>query len=562
ERAERGTDRTAAAAEDRNAADDHRGDHLKLVTGARAGVDGLVLRRPQHPGDSGDRAAHRERGEHPPADRDARQPGGFGAGSDRVQLPAGPERAQVVGAGPDHRGYHDRQVGEPSRGRPGDTGEARRESGRDDLVAAHDEDVRAAENVERGQRDDQAGHPADRDHETVHDPAPETDAQAREEHHHDGDAVRVAEQAGGQVRGQAEHRPDGQVHVAADHDHRLAEREQRENRGVEQDELDVDGADEPGLDAGRHGDEDRQDDDDAGFPDLEDALGDPSRAAHSLRDLLRLAGDDRLHRALASSWPVAAAMIFSSDASDWASSATRRPSRITRIRSLMCSTSGSSDEIIKIATPSRASSVSSRCTSALVAMSMPRVGSSTISTEGLRPSHLPSTTFCWLPPERLATGSVSLPYLRRSLAAQSDAYARSAAERMMPPWRSRASEASAMFCCTDMSMTSPCWWRSSGTNPIPAAMAAVGAALRSARSPTVTPPASYRSIPNTARATSVRLAPTSPDSATISPARTVKEMSVNTPSRVSRRTVSAGSPGWRRSAAVRCGISRPTIART
>ena len=49
----------------------------------------------------------------------------------------------------------------------------------------------------------------------------------------------------------------------------------------------------------------------------------------------------------------------------------------------MCSTSGSSEEIIKMATPSPASRTSSSCTSALVAMSMPRVGSSTMSSAGL-----------------------------------------------------------------------------------------------------------------------------------------------------------------------------------
>ena len=78
-------------------------------------------------------------------------------------------------------------------------------------------------------------------------------------------------------------------------------------------------------------------------------------------------------------------------------------------------------------TPSRASRTSSRCTSALVAMSMPRVGSSTISSAGWRPSHLASTTFCWLPPDSRDTGSVSRPYLMFSRTAQSAANARSAA---------------------------------------------------------------------------------------------------------------------------------------
>ena len=56
---------------------------------------------------------------------------------------------------------------------------------------------------------------------------------------------------------------------------------------------------------------------------------------------------------------------------------------MTRTRSPTSSTSGSSEEIIRTATPSAASWASSRCTSALVPMSMPRVGSSTISSVGL-----------------------------------------------------------------------------------------------------------------------------------------------------------------------------------
>ena len=193
---------------------------------------------------------------------------------------------------------------------------------------------------------------------------------------------------------------------------------------------------------------------------------------------------------------------------------------------------------------------------------MPRVGSSTISTAGLRPSHLASTTFCWLPPESMDTGSLSLPYLILSRDAQSAAIARSAEARMSPPCRSLPSEASATFCCTDMSMTSPCWRRSSGTNPTPAAIAPVGEPRRSRCPRSVTAPASYRSMPKIARATSLRPDPTSPARATISPARTVKEMSVNTPSRVSRSTVSSGSPGATCSPGGRSASSRPTMART
>jgi hypothetical protein len=93
-------------------------------------------------------------------------------------------------------------------------------------------------------------------------------------------------------------------------------------------------------------------------------------------------------------------------------------------------------------------------------------------------------------------------------------------------------------------------------------MAPVGEPRRSWFPRTVTEPASYLSIPKIARATSLRPEPTSPASATISPARTVKEMSVNTPSRVSRSTVSSGSPGVPCSSAGRSASSRPTMALT
>ena len=69
-------------------------------------------------------------------------------------------------------------------------------------------------------------------------------------------------------------------------------------------------------------------------------------------------------------------------------------------------------------------------------------------------------------------------------------------------------------------------------------------------------------MPNTARATSLRPDPTRPARATISPARTSSEMSVNTPSRVSRSTTSTGSPGAARPPGSRASMSRPTMART
>ena len=86
-------------------------------------------------------------------------------------------------------------------------------------------------------------------------------------------------------------------------------------------------------------------------------------------------------RDASASW-VAAYMTLSGVASARSRSAVMRPSRTTSTRSAMPSTSGSSEEIIRIARPCPASSESRRCTSALVPTSMPRVGSSMISSVG------------------------------------------------------------------------------------------------------------------------------------------------------------------------------------
>ena len=87
----------------------------------------------------------------------------------------------------------------------------------------------------------------------------------------------------------------------------------------------------------------------------------------------------------------------------------RRPSagRAARRRgALRRSTSSSSAEMNSTAMPSSASSTTSFWISALAPTSMPRVGSSRISSRGSVISQRASSTFCWLPPERLRTGAV------------------------------------------------------------------------------------------------------------------------------------------------------------
>ncbi len=193
---------------------------------------------------------------------------------------------------------------------------------------------------------------------------------------------------------------------------------------------------------------------------------------------------------------------------------------------------------------------------------MPRVGSSRMRTRVSASSHLPMTTFCWLPPERVRT-CWPMPDMRTP----SCFAMRAAAVRW--PLRSTSPERVAdrrvtrpRFSCTEASSTSPWPLRSSGTSPIPALMAA-GTSCRARRSPrTSTVPASYGSAPKTARATSVRPAPTSPARPTTSPACTSKLMSWKTPLRVSPRTDSNASPVSGRSRGYCCSMLRPTMSWT
>ena len=193
---------------------------------------------------------------------------------------------------------------------------------------------------------------------------------------------------------------------------------------------------------------------------------------------------------------------------------------------------------------------------------MPRVGSSTISTLGPVASHLARTTFCWLPPDRVATVSAMRAYFTWSLRAQSRERLRSAPRSTSPARTVDRRPVRPMLRSMDMPITRPWARRSSGTRARPAAIAVEGAPLTSALPSTSTSPASQRSMPNTARATSVRPAPTSPDRATISPRRTSKETSVKTPSRVSRRTLRAFSPGATSCLGYSSSRSRPTMRRT
>ena len=157
---------------------------------------------------------------------------------------------------------------------------------------------------------------------------------------------------------------------------------------------------------------------------------------------------------------------------------------------------------------------------------MPRVGSSMISSFGLGRQPLgehdlllvAAATAC----RPASSSAVVLELQPRGPVARPGAF--SAPRRISPSRRERAADASASTLrAIERSMTRPCWRRSSGTKPMPGAHRGARARRRAAGRPsTSTWPASARSMPKIARATSLRPAPTSPASPTISPARTSK----------------------------------------
>ena len=76
-----------------------------------------------------------------------------------------------------------------------------------------------------------------------------------------------------------------------------------------------------------------------------------------------------------------------------------RPSRSSVTRDDTLNTSSSSAEMNTTDIPFSDSSPTSRCTSTLAPMSIPRVGSSSTITRGASARSRASSTFCWLPPD-------------------------------------------------------------------------------------------------------------------------------------------------------------------
>src|SRR6185503_11192974 len=178
------------------------------------------------------------------------------------------------------------------------------------------------------------------------------------------------------------HGSDREVDARGDDHDELAQGEDRVDRGLPQDVEQV----VEGEEVRRGQGEDEAEEEQA---QERSELLPPGRAAHDAR---------------VAAAPVARARMSAGVASARVSSPTRRPWRITRMRSHSASSSGISEEATRSAIPDAASARRWRWISALADTSTPRVGSSSSRTRVSR-SQRPRTTFCWLPPESVRTGA-------------------------------------------------------------------------------------------------------------------------------------------------------------
>ena len=152
-----------------------------------------------------------------------------------------------------------------------------------------------------------------------------------------------------------------------------------------------------------------------------------------------------------------------------------RPEHMTIILSLMPSTSGSSDETNITPMPLLLSLFIRLYISTLAATSIPRVGSSKIITLASRMSHLPTTIFCWLPPERFFTSLfIDGVFIFSSFTARL-AISRSRFALSTPTgFESVSRFAIAIFSLTSSSTKRPSFFLSSGAQTIPALTASRG----------------------------------------------------------------------------------------
>ena len=149
---------------------------------------------------------------------------------------------------------------------------------RADLVPAGPRAVDAADHVQRSERDHEARHAGDGDDRAVDDPAGHADAEPGEHDDQDRDVRMPLEEQAGGVGGQAEHGADREVDVARDDHHRLADREQADDRRAADDLLQVRRAHEVRVVDRGHEDDERERQHDPELAEAEHELGERVRA--------------------------------------------------------------------------------------------------------------------------------------------------------------------------------------------------------------------------------------------------------------------------------------------
>src|SRR4051794_34112162 len=547
----------ADPAREADAADHRRRDRVQLVGHPHAGLARGRARRGDDPAQPREQARDRVDHHQVPADVDARDPRRLHVAADRVGVLAVLRVAQRDVE--DDRNRDEDQHRSRARADPGVLvrqhadrlavrvvlGEA---TGRHHHAERGDEGRDVAVGRERAV--DQAGH--------------QPDAQARrdwDQRRHAGErgedgagVARLLRQAGRDHGREGHDRARGEVDAAGDDHLRHADRQQARHRDLQdhdQQQLWVAEEalvpDRPAQELKDHRDPD-QHQEDAGL--RRQGAAPPGRAGGGGGDVACYGS----HDGRSSSWDVqprfpdgpayfaASAMTFS-----WVASARLKvpltwPSCMTMTRSDMPRTSGSSEEIMTIAMPLAARSETSRCTSAFAPTSMPRVGSSRISTLGLVIRQRAIRAFCWLPPERLPTVSWRSGVLIRSCSFIRSQVALNAPWRTKPPAVWVRTDAICMFSSTECMRNSPVALRSSVSSASPCSIATLGEVTATGLPPRRISPPVAGVTPKMVSATLVRPAPTRPAKPRISPRRSSNETPRKTPSSARSRTSSATSP--------------------
>src|SRR5918999_792693 len=287
------------------------------------------------------------------------------------------------------------------------------------------------------------------------------------------------------------------------------------------------------------------------------------------RALGRLVGQvaPLVHSARSAPPPVMAKPSSSSETSG-GNSPTISPSYIARMRSASARTSSNSSDTSRIPRPASRSAMRRLWTNSIAPTSSPRVGWWAISRLGLLAISRATATFCWFPPDSELARAPGLP-ARTSYSAS-----RSLARLLMrallsTPRRLKGGlrySRRARFSASVKSSTRPRRWRSSGMCATPASDAARTPAPATSLPPTLMLPASTLLNPEIASTSSCWPLPSTPASATISPARTWSESprtASSSRSSSTRRssTSSAGSPVEGSFFSTCSSTSRPTMSR-